>query len=190
MAMRLRSALPLVLLGLVLGGCFAPALLVPGPGQLMWALLKPLVGFDPNAVNLFEQPIVKQRMTSLLGPHYGTAMQLLETADKLEQEGPLFFIVSRYTPIPEIAEKAGLVWNADTNQMAVAVLKGDGAQVFAEAVERKVAAKIESIEANAEAEVDGAVQGAVENAVSQVVPAWPTVMQAWVGATAPAAGAP
>ncbi len=182
--MRMRSALKVAALGVLLTGCIAPALLIPGPRQLMWALLKPLVGFDPNAVNLFEQPIVKQRMTSLLGPHYDTAMQLLETADKLEQEGPLFFIVSRYTPIPQIAEKAGLVWNADTNQMAVAVLKGDGVKVFSEAIERAAAAKIESIETAAQVTVDNAVenavQGAVEGAVSQIVPVWPQAMQSWV----------
>lgn len=182
--MRVNCALKVVALGVLLSGCLAPALLMPSPRQLMWALLKPLVGFDPNAVNLFEQPIIKGRMTSLLGQNYGTAMQLLETASKLEQEGPLFFIVSRYTPIPVIAEKAGLVWNADTNQMAVAVLKGDGVDVFAEAVERAVSARIESIETAAEdaveGAVEGAVQGAVEGTVAQVVPTWPSAMQTWV----------
>ena len=40
--------LPVVALCLLLAGCIAPALLLPSSGQLMWALLKPLVGFDPN----------------------------------------------------------------------------------------------------------------------------------------------
>ena len=33
----------------------------------MWALLKPLVGLDPNDVGLFEQPLIKNRMQELLG---------------------------------------------------------------------------------------------------------------------------
>ncbi len=129
----------------------------------MWALLKPLVGLDPNVVHLYDQPLIKERMTALLGPNYGTAMQLLKTADQLQQEGPLFFVVSKFTPIPDIAEKAGLVWNSNTNQMAVAMLKGDGVQVFSEAVQRRA-----SDEANA--------------AVTDAVPLWPAVMQAWAQA--------
>ena len=159
-ARGLRPAALLLCLSVLLSGCLAPALLMPSPAQLMWALLKPLVGFDPNIVHLYDQPLVRDRMTALLGPNYDTALQLLKTADQLQQQGPLFFVVSKFTPIPEVAEKAGLVWNADTNQMAVALLKGDGVQVFSEAVQRKA-----SDEANA--------------AVTSVVPVWPAVMQAW-----------
>lgn len=182
--MRFRTALTLGVFVLLLSGCMLPLLLAPSPQQLMWALLKPLVGFDPNAVNLFEQPIIKNRMTALLGPHYGPVMQLIKTADKLEQEGPLFFVVSRYTPIPELAEKAGLVWNADTNQMAVAVLQGKGVEVFSEVVQKAVKAEIESIQVGAEKVVDnavhGAVEGAVEGAAQALVPKWPAAMQPWV----------
>ena len=157
---RLRLAALCIALCVPLSGCLAPALLMPSPAQLMWALLKPLVGLDPNVVHLYDQPLIRDRMTALLGPNYDTALQLLKTADQLQQQGPLFFVVSKFTPIPEVAEKAGLVWNADTNQMAVAMLKGDGLQVFSEAVQRKA-----TDEANA--------------AVTSVVPVWPTVMQAW-----------
>ena len=65
--MRKSALLPVVALCLLLAGCLAPALLMPSSSQLMWALLKPLVGFDPNQVNLFEQPIVRNRMVALLG---------------------------------------------------------------------------------------------------------------------------
>ena len=156
----LRFAALCLALSMLLSGCFAPALLLPSPAQLMWAMLKPLVGFDPNVVHLYDQPMIKDRMTALLGPNYDTAWKLLKTADQLQQQGPLFFVVSKFTPIPEVAEKAGLVWNADTNQMAVALLKGDGAQVFSEALQRKASA-----DANA--------------ALTAAVPVWPTVMQAW-----------
>lgn len=157
---RLRPAALLIALPVLLSACLAPAMLMPSPAQLMWALLKPMVGLDPNIVHLYDQPLVRDRMTALLGPNYDTALQLLKTADQLQQQGPLFYVVSKFTPIPEIAEKAGLVWNADTNQMAVAILKGDGVQVFSEAVKSRA-----TDEANA--------------AMTAAVPVWPTVMQAW-----------
>ena len=157
----LRFAALCLALSVLLSGCIAAALLLPSPAQLMWALLKPLVGFDPNVVHLYDQPLIKDRMTALLGPNYDTAVSLLKTADQLQQQGPLFFVVSKFTPLPEVAEKAGLVWNADTNQMAVALLKGDGVQVFSEAVQATASA-----EANA--------------ALTSAVPVWPAVMQAWV----------
>lgn len=98
----------------------------------MWALLKPLVGLDPNDVGLFEQPLIKNRMQELLGKNYDTTLSLLKTADKIQQEGPLIYLVSTYTPVPEMAEKAGLVWNSDTNQMAVMLMKGGAPSVFSE----------------------------------------------------------
>ena len=162
--MRIARKLHLAALCLLLSACIVPALLMPSPAQLMWALLKPLVGFDPNIVHLYDQPLIKDRMTALLGPHYDTAIALLKTAGELQQQGPLFFVVSKFTPVPELAEKAGLVWNADTNQMAVALLKGDGVQVFSEALQGQV-----NTQANA--------------AMTKAVPVWPLVMQAW--ATAP-----
>ena len=172
----MRSRSLAAILALLLTAC-VPALVMPSTTQLMLALLRPLVGLDPNAVNLYEQPLIKSRMTALLGEHYTTALTLLRTADALQREGPLFFVVSRYTPVPELAERAGLVWNADTNQMAVAILRGDGAQVFSEVVQRRVAA----IEDKAvEATIETAVDTAVDTAVSGVAPRWPTVMQAWL----------
>lgn len=181
-APRRSWRLPLALCALLLAGC-APALLLPSSGQLMWALLKPLVGFDPNEVNLFEQPIVKQRMTALLGPNYDTTMKLLRTADELRREGPLFYVVSRYTPVPELAQKAGMVWNSDTNQLAVALLKGDAAEVFAEKVQAAAAGQMAQVEDAAQAQVAQAqeavreqAQRSVESAVGGVLPVWPAAM--------------
>ena len=105
--MRSRPLAAILALTLLLTAC-VPALVMPSTTQLMLALLRPLVGLDPNAVNLYEQPLIKSRMTALLGEHYTTALTLLRTADALQREGPLFFVVSRYTPVPELAERAGL----------------------------------------------------------------------------------
>ncbi|MEG3026612.1 MAG: hypothetical protein RR836_11190, partial [Aeromonas sp.] len=131
--MRIMPLLKAACLSLMLSACVAPLLLMSPTSQLMWALLKPLVGFDPNEANLFEQPLIKDRMTAMLGPNYDSTMQLLKTANELQQEGPLFYVVSRYAPVPDIAKQAGMVWNADTNQLSVMLQKSDGAtQVFGE----------------------------------------------------------
>ncbi|MGE6222961.1 hypothetical protein [Aeromonas media] len=131
--MRIMPLLKAACLSLMLSACVAPLLLMSPTSQLMWALLKPLVGFDPNEANLFEQPLIKDRMTAMLGPNYDSTMQLLKTANELQQEGPLFYVVSRYAPVPDVAKQAGMVWNADTNQLSVMLQKGDGAtQVFGE----------------------------------------------------------
>ncbi len=110
----------------------------------MWALLKPLVGLDPNDVGLFEQPLIKNRMQELLGKNYDTTLSLLKTADKIQQEGPLIYLVSTYTPVPEMAEKAGLVWNSDTNQMAVMLMKGGAPLVISEQFSNQVEKRVPS----------------------------------------------
>ncbi|MEQ8659926.1 MAG: hypothetical protein RLW62_03855 [Gammaproteobacteria bacterium] len=161
--MRIASLSGILLAAALLGACVAPALVLPSASQLMFNLLKPLVGLDPNVVRLYDQPLVRNRMVALLGTHYDTARTLLETADTIQREGALFYVVSRFTPIPDIAAGAGLVWNGETNQMAVAILKGDGVQVFEEVVTRRV-------------------QAAEDAAVAAVTPTWPGVMQAWFAA--------
>ena len=130
----------LFIAALLLSACVAPALLLSPQGQLMWAILKPMVGLDPKEVNLFEQPLIKKRLEPLLGEHYQTAVSLLNTADEIKQQGPLFYVASNYTPLPQLAEKAGFVWNAETNQMAVLISKGGVTEIFAEAVEKKAKA--------------------------------------------------
>lgn len=102
----------------------------------MWSFLKPLVGFDPNEVKFFEAPMVKNRMTALLGDKYEPTMKLLRTAQEIQQEGALFYVTSRYAPaqVQAITDKAGMVWNADTNQMAVMLIKDGTPQVFSEQI--------------------------------------------------------
>ncbi len=89
LSMRIMPLLKAACLSLMLSACVAPLLMMSPTSQLMWALLKPLVGFDPNEANLFEQPLIKDRMTAMLGPNYDSTMQLLKTANELQQEGPL-----------------------------------------------------------------------------------------------------
>lgn len=144
-----RARLLALALPLMLAGCAAPVLLMPSSSQIIWALLKPLVGFDPNTVNLWEQPAIKSRMTAFLGDKYQPVMQLVRTADELKQEGPLFYVVSRYTPVPEIADKAGLVWNKDTNQFAALLHKDGVTEILSEklqtAVEDRATAEMQKV---------------------------------------------
>lgn len=149
---RLRSLG--LLFAILLSGCVAPALLMPGSSQVIWALLRPLVGFDPNTVNLWEQPAIKSRMTAFLGERYAPVMSLVRTANELKQEGPLFYVVSRYTPVPEIADKAGLVWNKDTNQFAALLHKDGVTEILSEKLQT-------------------AVENRATAAVQTVVPKWP-----------------
>ena len=137
--------------------------------RLMWALLKPLVGFDPNEVNLFEIPLVHDRMTALLGEHYKPAVELLRTADQIQQEGALIYVASRVLEmdnlplsaelesaqqtvvaagaevdaalgqvnavrdqVRSVKSAAGMVWNGDTNQLAVVLVEAGVNHVFAE----------------------------------------------------------
>lgn len=127
--------IPLIVL--FLSGCVAPALMLSPQSQLLWALLKPMVGLDPNEANFFEQPMIKSRLQPLLGENYDTAVTLLSTATELQQQGPMFFLVSKNSPLPQVAEKAGFVWNSDTNQMAVLLVSGGAPTVFAEQVKQE-----------------------------------------------------
>ncbi len=132
-AVRLRPALMAAFLCLSLSACMAPLLLGP-QSQLMWALLKPLVGLDPNEVDLFEQPLIKSRMQPLLGEHYATTVALLKTANQIQQEGPLFYALSKTPATQAMADQAGFVWNSETNQMAVLLQAQGKQQLFAESV--------------------------------------------------------
>jgi len=131
--LRLGAALRAGFLCLFLSACVAPLLVGP-QSQLMLALLKPLVGLDPNEADLFEQPLIKDRMQPLLGEHYATTVNLLKTANQIQQEGPLFYVLSQ-TPVgAKVSDQAGFVWNADSNQMAVLLQEQGKQQIFAEAV--------------------------------------------------------
>jgi hypothetical protein len=152
--MRIMVLFKVLLVSLLLTGCVAP-LLAGAQSQLMWALLKPLVGFDPNEVNLFEQPLIKDRMQPLLGEHYQTAVTLLKTADEIQQEGPLFYVLSNNPVTGPLADKAGFVWNSQTNQMAVLMQQQGKSAIFSEPL----------------------ANGAAETAGVAAVPTWPKAMQ-------------
>ena len=169
--MRFTKFALVAVFSFVLTACVTSLVVGNAQSKLMWAMLKPLVGFDPNEVNLFEQPMIKNRMVKLLGPHYDTTMKLLRTANEIQQEGALFYVVSRYTPLPGIAkqtaEKAGFVWNADTNQMAVMLVTGGAPTVIAEQVENAKTAIMPSWPTELQAVIDGAesTQKALQDAV-------------------------
>jgi hypothetical protein len=69
--------------------------------------------------------------------------------------------------VPELADKAGLVWNSDTNQMAALLGKGDVSQIFAETVRTTIEAR-------------------ANEQVQKIVPKWPAELVPFA-ALAPAA---
>ncbi|MFC4656491.1 hypothetical protein ACFO3I_15845 [Rheinheimera marina] len=130
---------------LLLTGCFAPALLMTSQAQLMGELLRPLVGFNPLDVKLFDNPLIKDRMVALMGEdNYRTATTLLYTATALQVQGPLYFVTSEHSPLPHLAEKAGFVWNSEHNQMAILLVSGGKTEIFAEAVNSAAGAVVPS----------------------------------------------
>ncbi len=136
--MRTTKLLSIAFICLFLSACVS-SLLIGNQVQskLMWSFLKPLVGFDPNEVKLFETPMIKDRMTALLGDKYEPTMKLLRTAQTIQQEGALFYVASRYAPpqVQAITDQAAMVWNADTNQMAVMLIKDGAPEILSEQIE-------------------------------------------------------
>lgn len=148
--MRLLKYFTTVVTALLLAGCVS-SLLVGNQLQsrLMWAFIEPLVGFNPNDINFFEAPLIKDRMTALLGDRYEPTMRLLRTANQIQQEGALYYVVSRYAPagvqqeVQQVADAAGLVWNADTNQMAVMLVQDGVPNLLAEQAQAAAAQYVE-----------------------------------------------
>lgn len=137
--MRIAKFLAISLICISLTACVSSLLLGnKAQSKLMWAFLKPLVGFDPNEVDLFETPMIKNRMTKLLGNKYEPTMKLLRTAQEIQQEGALFYVTSRYAPakVQAITDKAAMVWNADTNQMAVMLIKDGTPEIISEQLDK------------------------------------------------------
>jgi hypothetical protein len=137
--MRIAKFLAISLICISLTACVSSLLLGnKAQSKLMWAFLKPLVGFDPNEVNLFETPMIKNRMTKLLGDKYEPTMKLLRTAQEIQQEGALFYVTSRYAPpkVQAITDKAAMIWNADTNQMAVMLIKDGTPEIISEQLDK------------------------------------------------------
>lgn len=159
--MRIYKAASVIFLSLFLSACIT-SLLIGNPLQskLMWSLLKPLVGFDPNEVDLFEVPMIKDRMTSLLGDKYQPTMELLHTAREIQQEGALFYVASQVIPtnFNPIQDKAAMVWNADTNQMAVVLIKDGAPTIFSEQVEGAVEKITPTLPKELQVDYDAALQ--------------------------------
>lgn len=146
--MRLLKYCMTLATALLLAGCVS-SLLVGNQLQnrLMWAFIEPLVGFNPNEINFFEAPLIKDRMTALLGDKYEPAMKLLRTANQIQQEGALYYVASRYAPAgaQQVVDAAGLVWNADTNQMAVMLVQDGVPDLLAEQAQGAATQLIEPV---------------------------------------------
>jgi hypothetical protein len=115
----------------------ASCALFMGPqASIISALFEKFVGVDPLSAEIFEHPAIKKRMQKLLGDKYESTIALLNTASEIQKEGPLYYVISRYTPVPEFAEKAGFVFNSETNQMVVLLLKGDTSSLLFEVADK------------------------------------------------------
>ena len=143
--MRLSNLLTVTALCWLLSGCVAP-MLAMGQNQLMWSLIKPLVGLDPSSSKLFERPMIKNRMTALLGDDYQDTLTLLRTAPKLQQEGTLFYLASDDSSTKS-SERASLVWNAQTNQMSAMLHKDELTRVFTESDSEQTVAWPQTVQA-------------------------------------------
>ena len=102
------------------------------PTSQLMGPCSPLVGFDPNEANLFEQPLIKDRMTAMLGPNYDTTMQLLKTANELQQEGPLFYVVSRYARYRTRPSRPAWCGTPTPTSLPSCCRRGRATQVFGE----------------------------------------------------------
>lgn len=136
MRTRVSKWLSISLICVALCACTSVLIGNKAQNMLMKALFKPLVGFDPTEVKLLENPLIKGRMQALLGSKYEPVMKLLNTAQEIQQEGALFYLVSHYAPpkVQEITDKAGMIWNSDTNQLAVMLIQDGKAEILSEQV--------------------------------------------------------
>ncbi len=134
--MRIGKFVSVVCVCLALSACASVLIGSKTQSLMMKALFKPLIGFDPTQVKLLENPMIKGRMQNLLGDKYAPTMQLLNTAQEIQREGALFYIASRYAPaqVQQITDKAAMVWNSDTNQMAVLLIKDGAPEIFSEQI--------------------------------------------------------
>lgn len=142
--MRIKHSLLMYLLALTtfFAGCAAPLLLMSPQAQLMMTVIKPMIGLDPSKAGFFEQPVIQERLKPLLGPFYDDTITILKTAEKIQQEGPLVYMLSKDSPLPQVAEKAGLVYNTDTNQLAVLLVSGGNPQIFAEKLTKEATEQV------------------------------------------------
>lgn len=136
MRINVSKWLSVALICALLCGCASVLIGNKAQSMMTKALFKSLLGVDLNEVKILENPLIKGRMQALLGDKYEPAMKLLNTAQEVQQEGALFYIVSRYAPpkVQAITDKAGMVWNSDTNQMAVMLIKDGKSDIISEQV--------------------------------------------------------
>lgn len=131
-----RSVRILLLIAFLSGLTACTSLLIGNRAQslLLKTFLTPLIGFDPTEVKLLENPMIKNRLEPLLGDKYEPTMKLLNTAQAIQRDGALFYIASKYAPseVQAITDKAAMVWNADTNQMAVMLIKDNVPEIISE----------------------------------------------------------
>ena len=134
--MRIGKFVSVVCVCLALSACASVLIGNKAQSMMMKALFKPLIGFDPTEVKLLENPMIKGRMQALLGDKYEPTMKLLNTAQEIQREGALFYVASRYAPaqVQQITDKAGMIWNSDTNQMAVMLIKDGKPEIFSEQI--------------------------------------------------------
>ncbi|MGN0921447.1 MAG: hypothetical protein ACI4NJ_06985 [Cellvibrio sp.] len=101
-------------------------------GAILNAVFTQLVGKSPE--QLLADYRIQDRLKPLLGEHYEPAMKLLQTAREVQREGALFYVASRYAPdeVKGALSTAAMIYNADTNQMAVMLLGEDTAQIIGE----------------------------------------------------------
>lgn len=101
-------------------------------GAILNAVFTQLVGKSPD--QLLEDSRIQDRLRPLLGDNYDPAMKLLKTAREVQREGALFYVASRYAPdeVKGVLNTAAMVYNADTNQMAVMLLGGDKPEIIGE----------------------------------------------------------
>lgn len=82
----------------VINRLFCPGFINDITGTAFRELFRPLVGFNPLEVKLFENPLIRDPMVALMGEdNYRTAVTLLNTATAIQQQGPLYFVVSEHS---------------------------------------------------------------------------------------------
>ena len=112
--MKLWSKIKVMLCSLLLTGCFAPALLMTSQAQLLGELFRPLVGFNPLDVNLFENPLIRDPMVALMGEDIlkvsselgkGTTFEFNTTLKKMPN-APVYTLKAPYTIFYDVTQQS------------------------------------------------------------------------------------
>ncbi len=151
--MRLRRLLVVVLIIGLLTGCTSLIFGNRMQSAILGALFESALGFNPNDVQILENPAIKSRMQSMLGDKYDVTVTLLREAQKIQRDGAAYYILAKAAPVvtKTIAEKAGvsqettgaalalvnnagLSWDSNLNQFSVLLVEDGVPKVFSEAV--------------------------------------------------------